>query len=141
MRLHPTFFDLLFCILLLFVAIATQARPPRDEATERNLPPVDLPRLNEAPAAGVTGRDRVTVSIVREGELQALSYFVDDAPVSSADGVVQQLRQTATARELLLRADARVPYGEVLRLLADLSREGFHAALAYEDRDGNRTGR
>ena len=100
-----------------------------------------MPRLDQAPAAGVTGRDRVTVSIVREGELQALSYFVDDAPVSSADGVVQQLRQTATARELLLRADARVPYGEVLRLLADLSREGFHAALAYEERDGEWTGR
>ena len=134
MRLHPTFFDLLFCILIVFVAIATQARP-RDAAAEPNLPPVGLPRLDDAPAAGVTGRDRVSVSIVREGESPVLRYFVDSAPVVSAAGVVQRLRETQTARAVLLRADTRVPYGDVLQLLAALSREGFPVALAYEDAD------
>ena len=141
MRLHPTFFDLIFCVLIVFVAIATQARLPRDESAERNLPPVRLPRLQDPAGAGATGRERATVSIVREGEHKPLTYFVDQTRLASPDAVVQRLRETGTARELLLRADAGVPYGEVLRFIVALSREGFDAALAYENRDAVRTGR
>ena len=138
MRLHPTFFDLIFCVLIVFVAIATQAR---DGSAERNLPPVGLPQLNDPARAGATGRDRVTVSIVREGEYDRLTYFVDQAQLASPDAVVQRLREMGTARELLLRADAGVPYGEVLRLIVALSREGVDVALAYENRADVQTGR
>ena len=135
MRLHPTYFDLLFCILMIFVAIATLARSPREESSERTLPPVDLPRLDEVASAGVSGRDRVTVSIRREGD--TLTYFAEREPADSAGTVVRMLRETATAREVVIRADADVPYGVVLGIVADLSRGGFDAALAYEDTSRN----
>ena len=134
MRLHPAFFDLLFCVLIIFVAIATQAGSSHEESRERNLPPVGLPRLDEVASAGVTGRDRVTVSIRREGG--ALAYFIGDEPSAAADAVVRRLRETAPAREILVRADADVPYGAVLRIVADLSGEGFATALAYEETAG-----
>ena len=141
MRLHPTLFDLIFCVLIVFVVIATQARPPRDESPERNLPTVRLPWVNDPSRVGATGRRPATVSIVREGEHEPLTYFVDRARLASRDAVVQRLRETRTARELLLRADTGVPYGEVLRLLVALNREGFDAALAYENRDDVQTER
>ena len=138
MRLHPAFCDLLFCILVVFIALATQAGSSRSDL-ERHLPPVELPRVDPATATGATGRRHVNVSIVPYGG--ALSYLIEDEPAASADALVRRLLETGTARQVLLRVGAGVPYGDFLQLLAGLSREGFDVALAYEDPGHGRNAR
>ena len=138
MRLHPAFCDVLFCVLVVFIALAMQAGSSRSDS-ERHLPPVGLPRVDSAAATGATGRRHVNVSIVQGGG--ALSYLIEDEPAASADALVRRLLETGTARQVLLRAGAGVPYGDFLQLLAGLTREGFEVALAYEEPGRGRNAR
>ncbi len=86
---------------------------------------LDLPKADAAPAADAPAF--VTVAIDHEGRT-----FLDDAPLAR-EPLAERLAAAAQANprlEVQLRADRRVPYGEVATLIAlvqqaGLSRIGF----------------
>jgi len=79
---------------------------------------VQLPRAEARP---ITAMEGLVVSIDRQGRI-----FVDETPVSSADfrltfGSIVRGRKP---RSVYLRADRRVPYGDVVRVLATIRAAG-----------------
>lgn len=89
--------------------------------------------LPQAEAAGASAVDTPTAFVALGLDAQGQVYW-DDQPIG-ADALRQRLKATAgrdPATELQLRADATVPYGRVVELMAlaqmaGLSRIGFVA--------------
>ena len=82
---------------------------------------LDLPRAEgTAPAAAPRA---LTLVLDRQGQL-----FVDDQPVPSAAALARRLGEVAQAAhdiELQLRADAAVPYGRVVEVIAAAQAAGL----------------
>jgi len=108
--------DVMLVLLVIFIVTA----PLMTSSLKLDLPKAEAARPSDAPAF-------VTVSVDAEGRL-----FVADEAVSR-EVLVQRLRDAAQrnpATEVHLRADSRVPYGQVAELLglvqeAGLVRIGF----------------
>jgi biopolymer transport protein ExbD/biopolymer transport protein TolR len=78
--------------------------------------------LPKAAARPIEAERGVIVSLQRSGRV-----YVDDVPVTMAElaGSVQRLSQRNGRRGVYLRADAGVPYGTVVRVLATLRQNGI----------------
>ncbi len=83
---------------------------------------VELPR---ADVGALTGEEnQIVISIVRAGEV-----FVDEDMVPD-DQLIDLLRQRAASKEngqppIYIRADRRLSYGEVMRVMAEIHAAGF----------------
>lgn len=79
---------------------------------------ITLPRAEARP---LESRSGLTVTIARTGQI-----MVDDTPMTYAEfrGAFQALASQRGRQGLYLRADAGVPYGEVVRVLAIMRAAG-----------------
>ena len=105
--------DVMLVLLVIFMVTA----PILQQGVTVDLPKVDVGVL--------TGEEnQIVVSIVRAGEI-----FVDDKAVTS-DQLVPEIQKRTTrvgAVEvpIFIRADRRLSYGEVMRVMAQLHEAGF----------------
>jgi len=101
--------DVAFVLLIIFMITAPMMQGGVD---------VQLPRAEARP---LTAKEGLIVSVDREGRI-----FVDEAPVSLSDFRLT-FRAIVAARKpsgVYLRADSRVPYGDVVRVLATIRASG-----------------
>jgi biopolymer transport protein TolR len=114
--------DVMLVLLVIFIVAA----PIMAGRLALDLPRAQTPRA-EAPAAAA-----LAVALDAQGQ-----WFLDDRPVS-VDALREHLAETGRQRpdtEVQLRADSRVPYGQVAEFIgwaqaAGLSRMGFVAQPA-----------
>lgn len=111
--------DVVLVLLIIFMITAPMMQGGVD---------VQLPRAEARP---LTAKEGMVVSVDREGRI-----FVDQTPVSYNDFRVT-FRSLVTARNptgVYLRADSRVPYGDVVRVLAVIRTAGVNdVGLVAED--------
>ena len=111
--------DVVLVLLIIFMITAPMMQGGVD---------VQLPRAEARP---LTAKEGMVVSVDREGRI-----FVDQTPVSYNDFRLT-FRSLVTARKptgVYLRADSRVPYGDVVRVLAVIRTAGVNdVGLVAED--------
>ena len=103
--------DVAFVLLIIFMITAPMMQGGVD---------VQLPK---AAARPLSAKDGMVVSVDREGRI-----FIDQTPVSYNDFRLT-FRAIVTSRNptgVYLRADRRVPYGEVVRVLAVIRTAGIN---------------
>ncbi|HXI20118.1 MAG TPA: biopolymer transporter ExbD [Gemmatimonadales bacterium] len=101
--------DVAFVLLIIFMITAPIMQGGVD---------VQLPRAEARP---ITAKEGIVVSVNRDSRI-----FIDETPVSYADfrltfGALVKARHP---RSVYLRADRRVPYGDVVRVLAIIRTSG-----------------
>lgn len=86
---------------------------------------VDLPKTSASPVN--TDSKPITVSLRSDGSL-----YLGDDPVSS-EQLIDRLKQAAdndATRRIFVRADAKIDYGQVMRVMGQITTGGFsHVAL------------
>ncbi len=113
--------DVAFVLLIIFMITAPMLQGGVD---------VQLPRAEARP---LRVQDGLVVSVDRSGRI-----FLDQTSVSYADFRVafQAIVATRKPTGVYLRADRRVPYGEVIRVLAAIKAAGVQdVGLVAEDED------
>jgi biopolymer transport protein TolR len=103
--------DVAFVLLIIFMITA----PIMQGGVE-----VQLPRAEARP---ITAREGMVVSLDREARI-----FIDETRVTLADFrmTFSALVQSRRPRAVYLRADRRVPYGDVVRVLAIIRASGVN---------------
>jgi biopolymer transport protein ExbD/biopolymer transport protein TolR len=101
--------DVAFVLLIIFMITAPIMQGGVD---------VQLPRAEARP---ITAAEGLVVSVDREGRI-----FLEDTPVSYADFQLtfRALVEGRKPKSVYLRADRRVPYGNVVRVLAVIRTSG-----------------
>ena len=113
--------DVAFVLLIIFMITAPMLQGGVD---------VQLPRAEARPLKVEEG---LVITVDRSGRI-----FLDQTPVSYADFRVafQAVVATRKPNGVYLRADRRVPYGEVIRVLAAIKAAGVRdVGLVAEDED------
>ena len=102
--------DVAFVLLIIFMIAAPIMQGGVD---------VQLP---EAEARPITAQEGMVVSVDRQGRI-----FIDQTQVSYADFrlTFQALVKSRRPKSVYLRADRRVPYGDVVRVLATIRTSGI----------------
>jgi biopolymer transport protein TolR len=102
--------DVAFVLLIIFMITAPIMQGGVD---------VQLPRAEARP---ITAKEGMVVSVDREGRI-----FIDETEVSERDFRLTfgALVQSRRPRSIYLRADRRVPYGDVVRVLAVIRTSGI----------------
>ncbi|MFI5209054.1 MAG: ExbD/TolR family protein [Gemmatimonadales bacterium] len=102
--------DIAFVLLIIFMITAPMMQGGVD---------VELPKAEARP---LPTKDGIVVSIDRQGRV-----FIDETPVSLSDFRLT-FRSLVAARKpsgVYLRADSRVPYGDVVQVLATIRASGI----------------
>lgn len=101
--------DVAFVLLIIFMITAPIMQGGVD---------VQLPRAEARP---ITAKEGMVVSVDRDGRI-----FIDETGVSYADFrmTFTALVRTRKPKSIYLRADRRVPYGDVVRVLATIRSSG-----------------
>jgi biopolymer transport protein ExbD/biopolymer transport protein TolR len=101
--------DVAFVLLIIFMITAPIMQGGVD---------VQLPRAEARP---ITAKEGMVVSVDREGRI-----FIDETGVSYNDFrlTFTALVRTRKPKSIYLRADRRVPYGDVVRVLATIRSSG-----------------
>ncbi len=101
--------DVAFVLLIIFMIAAPIMQGGVD---------VELPRAEARP---LTAKEGMVVSVNRDGRI-----FVDNTPVSYRDfrATFRSLVTTRKPTGVYLQADARVPYGQVVQVLAVIRTAG-----------------
>jgi biopolymer transport protein ExbD len=101
--------DVAFVLLIVFMITAPLMQGGVD---------VQLPRAEARP---ITAKEGMVVSVDREGRI-----FIDETAVSLRDFrlTFAALVQSRKPKSVYLRADRRVPYGDVVRVLATIRTSG-----------------
>jgi len=105
------FVDVMLVLLIIFMVTTPMLQEGID---------VDLP---EVEASNISASDEpVVVTIDRTKHL-----FINDAPVKKADlkHKLEAIRKLDSKKAVLLRADERVPYGEVMSAMSDIRQAGI----------------
>lgn len=111
--------DVAFVLLIIFMITAPMMQGGVD---------VQLPKAEARP---LPTKEAMVVSVNREGKI-----FIDEAPVSLADFRLTFKALVAQRKpgSVYLRADARVPYGDVIKVLATIRTSGVqNVGLVAED--------
>jgi biopolymer transport protein ExbD/biopolymer transport protein TolR len=111
--------DVAFVLLIIFMIAAPIMQGGVD---------VELPK---AAAKPLSAREGLVVSVNRQGRI-----FVDETPVTYRDfqATFRAIVATRKPEAVYLRADSRVPYGEVVRVLAVIRATGVqNVGLVAED--------
>lgn len=103
--------DVMLVLLVIFMVTA----PMMQQGVQVNLPKADTKAM--APA-----EEAVVVSVDRSGKL-----FIDkeEIPASDLRKRLSEMFVTRAKKEVFLKADAGVPYGEVVRAMADIKGAGI----------------
>jgi biopolymer transport protein ExbD/biopolymer transport protein TolR len=113
--------DVAFVLLIIFMITAPIMQGGVD---------VELPRAEARP---IPAKEGMVVSVDREGRI-----FVDETRVSYSDFRMTfgALVQSRKPKSVYLRADQRVPYGDVVRVLAIIRTSGIsNVGLVAEQED------
>ena len=104
--------DVMLVLLIIFMVTA----PMMQQGVQVNLPKADTKAMT--PPA----EESVIVSVDKNGKI-----FVDKEEVASGDlrSRLSDLFATRTKKEVFLKADATVPYGDVVRTMADIKGAGI----------------
>lgn len=103
--------DVMLVLLVIFMVTA----PMMQQGVQVNLPKADTRGLNAQ-------EDTVIVTVEKSGRT-----FInkDEVPGGDLRGKLTELFATRTKKEVFLKADAGVPYGEVVRAMADIKGAGI----------------
>ncbi len=103
--------DVMLVLLVIFMVTA----PMMQQGVQVNLPKADTKGMS-------TQEDTVIVTVDRQGQT-----FINKDQVSSGDlrRKLTELFATRTKKEVFLKADAGVPYGDVVRAMADIKGAGI----------------
>ncbi len=113
--------DVAFVLLIIFMITAPIMQGGVD---------VQLPRAEARP---ITAKEGMVVSVDKQGRI-----FIDETMVSYADFQMTfgALVKSRKPKSVYLRADRRVPYGEVVRVLATIRASGISdVGLVAEEED------
>lgn len=103
--------DVMLVLLVIFMVTA----PMMQQGVQVNLPKADTKGMS-------TQEDTVIVTVDRQGHT-----FINKDQVSSDElrRKLAELFATRTKKEVFLKADAGVPYGDVVRAMADIKGAGI----------------
>jgi biopolymer transport protein TolR len=103
--------DVMLVLLVIFMVTA----PMMQQGVQVNLPKADTKGMNAQ-------EDTVIVAVDRSGRT-----FInkDEVPAGDLRRRLTELFATRTKKEVFLKADAGVPYGEVVRAMADIKGAGI----------------
>jgi biopolymer transport protein TolR len=103
--------DVMLVLLVIFMVTA----PMMQQGVQVNLPKADTRGMNAQ-------EDTVIVTVEKSGRT-----FInkDEVPGGDLRGKLTELFATRTKKEVFLKADAGVPYGEVVRAMADIKGAGI----------------
>lgn len=103
--------DVMLVLLVIFMVTA----PMMQQGVQVNLPKADTKGMNAQ-------EDTVIVTVDKNGRT-----FINKDEVPSGDlrGKLSEMFATRTKKEVFLKADAGVPYGEVVRAMADIKGAGI----------------
>ncbi len=113
--------DVAFVLLIIFMIAAPIMQGGVD---------VELPKAEARP---LTAKEGMVVSLDRTGRI-----FIDDTPVTYRDfrATFRSIVATRKPDAVYLRADSRVPYGEVARVIAVVRTAGVNSlGLVAEDEE------
>jgi biopolymer transport protein TolR len=103
--------DVMLVLLVIFMVTA----PMMQQGVQVNLPKADTRGMNAQ-------EDTVIVTVEKSGRT-----FInkDEVPGGDLRGKLTELFATRAKKEVFLKADAGVPYGEVVRAMADIKGAGI----------------
>jgi biopolymer transport protein TolR len=103
--------DVMLVLLVIFMVTA----PMMQQGVQVNLPKADTRAMTPA-------EESVVVSVDQNGKI-----FIDKEEVSAGElrGRLSTMFASRTKKEVFLKADAGVPYGEVVRTMADIKGAGI----------------
>ncbi|MGB4599792.1 MAG: protein TolR [Trichlorobacter sp.] len=103
--------DVMLVLLVIFMVTA----PMMQQGVQVNLPKADTKGMNAQ-------EDTVIVAVDKSGRT-----FInkDEVPAGDLRRRLTELFATRTKKEVFLKADAGVPYGEVVRAMADIKGAGI----------------
>ncbi|MDD2308137.1 MAG: protein TolR [Desulfuromonadaceae bacterium] len=103
--------DVMLVLLVIFMVTA----PMMQQGVQVNLPKADTRAMTPA-------EESVVVSVDSSGKI-----FIDkeEVPAGELRGRLSTMFATRTKKEVFLKADAGVPYGEVVRTMADIKGAGI----------------
>jgi biopolymer transport protein ExbD len=117
--------DVVLVLLIIFMVVAPHMRKGPG-------PDVDLP-ATEKPREQRDDRARVLVTIDEHGSL-----WIDDRPVAAGQ-LGEGLRAVAgdgRSAKVVIRGDARLPFGDVRRTMLAIEEAGFHGVGLIAERAG-----
>ncbi len=123
--------DVCLVLLIIFMVVT-----PLIDGRDVQVPEAPAPEKWPAPAA----RSKVTLAY---GPPRAISLDNDPGPLSEAafEELVRALHSQNPNREMVLRADRRLPYGEIKRVLQSIQAAGFRTiGLVAEPSPSPRSG-
>ncbi|MFQ5735784.1 MAG: protein TolR [Thermodesulfobacteriota bacterium] len=118
--------DVMLVLLIIFM-ITT---PMMQQGIDVNLPEVE--------ASNISATDEpIVISIDRRRRV-----YINDARIKRADlrRKIAAIHKLDPARTVLLRADERVPYGEVMGAMSDIRMAGIEKVGMVTEADGGRSG-
>ena len=103
--------DVMLVLLVIFMVTA----PMMQQGVQVNLPKADTKAMTPA-------EESVVVSVDKSGKV-----FIDKEAIPAGDlrKRLSTLFATRTKKEVFLKADAGVPYGEVVRTMTEIKRAGI----------------
>ena len=103
--------DVMLVLLVIFMVTA----PMMQQGVQVNLPKADAKGINAQ-------EDTVIVAVDKSGRT-----FInkDEVPAGYLRGRLAEMFSTRTKKEVFLKADSGVPYGEVVRAMADIKGAGI----------------
>lgn len=105
------FVDVMLVLLVIFMVTA----PMMQQGVQVNLPKADTKAMSPV-------EDNVVVTVNKSGRI-----FInkDEIPAADLRAKLTDMFATRTKKEVFLKADAGVPYGEVVKAMADIKGAGI----------------
>ena len=103
--------DVMLVLLVIFMVTA----PMMQQGVQVNLPKADTKAMNPAEETVVVTVDKNNKVFINK----------DETPEGNLRAKLTDMFATRTKKEVFLKADAGVPYGEVVRIMADIKGAGI----------------
>ncbi len=103
--------DVMLVLLIIFMVTA----PMMQQGVQVNLPKADTKAMNPAEETVVVTVDKNNKVFINK----------EETPAGDLRSKLTDLFATRTKKEVFLKADASVPYGEVVRIMADIKGAGI----------------
>jgi biopolymer transport protein ExbD len=120
--------DVVLVLLIIFMVVAPHMRQGKG-------PEIDMPATAKPREQGVD-RPRIVVTVDEHGGL-----WIDDKPVA-AEGLGDGLRAavgTETDVKVVIKGDAKLPFGEVRQAMNAIEQAGFHGVGLIAEHAGTAT--
>jgi len=130
MRLPTPFFDVFCCLMGIFLLFNVMLSAYFNEVPEKSLPPINLTSAKGTKDSGLTEIKPLILSIKLERN-NKLCYFINNEKVTLEE-LSQKISEIAP-RDVVLRVDRRIMYGDVIKVIVMLERQGVkNISLAYK---------